>query len=140
MALHRATKALKNATPITGATHWGYAVKLDRSLESGGCGTPGRAGAMVNRKDIVVRVFGTSILALLALIGSTKENFVGGFATPAGNLKKTFKNVRFTTPLGTFTIKDKDTGGKISAFGIEGHCCWGDADTLATMIVTAADA
>jgi hypothetical protein len=139
MALHKATKVLKNVTAVTGAQYWGYTVKPDRSVETGGTGTPGRKGAMVSRLDAIVRIYGTNLAYLLGLIGSTKENVVCGYATPAGNRKKTFKNVRFTTPLGTFSVKAKDAGGKIAVYGIEGHCCWGDADTLATMIVDATD-
>jgi len=141
IAKTRYVKKGEGLTAVAGAQYFSYTVRPVAVADPGPAGTPGRAASLVTYRDIVVRVYGSNLAALLALIGSAAEGLTVGYQTAAGvNRKKTFKKVAFTTPLGTCEVRSKDSGGKISMYGVEGHGCWLTNDTLALMVLDAADA
>lgn len=143
MAIAKTRYVKKGAglTAVAGAQYFSYTVRPVAVVDGGPAGTPGRAASLVTYRDLVVRVYGSNVPALLALIASTAEILAVGYQTAAGvNRKKTFKKVAWTTPLGVCEVRAKDSGGKVSMYGVEGHGCWLSADTLALMVVDAADA
>ena len=143
MAIHKARYVKKGAglTAVAGAQYWSQRVAVTKTVDKGSAGSPGRKASLVTYRDLVIRVYGSNVAALLALIGSAAEQLVVGYQDGAGaNRKRTYKMIRFTTPVGTVDIKSKDAGGKTAVYCVEGHGCWLSTDTLALMRVDAADA
>ena len=143
MAIHKTRYAKKGAglTAVTGAQYFSYTVTPTRVVDPGVAGGPGQAASLVTRRDLTVRVYGTNVPVLLALVGSAAEQLVVGYQNGAGaNRKKTFKKIRFTRPLGTADVRAADSGGKVAMYGVEGRGCWLSTDTLALMVVDATDA
>jgi len=97
--------------------------------------------AAVVDSDVRVRLFGHNQNALIALIGDAADDVVVQAIGAAGALEKcTVKDVMLTTILSDVDIPERDGGGKVAPFGIEGPALFGDSDTLATMMVWAAGA
>jgi len=100
----------------------------------------GPKAVQLQQQRITVRVFGNNPNALRELIGADAANAVFGTAGESGNELETVKNVVFTEFLGELTIRAPDTGGPVPMIGVQGTAQWGEADTLALMWTSGADA
>jgi hypothetical protein len=77
---------------------------------------------------------------LLAILGTAQANAVIGTVGAGGAAEKiTVKNVTWTMVTSNIEIPANDAGGKLALFGVRGYAAWASTDTLATMIVAAAD-
>ena len=100
-------------------------------------GAGARGEQQMQKQDIKVELIGKSIAALVALVGAAAANCVVDFKGSAGASQTcTAKSVMFSE-LGQVEFRDPDTGGKVVMHSVAGYCNWGDADTLATMLVFA---
>jgi len=85
-------------------------------------------------KELIVEVFGNNARELYALVGATKANAVFTVLGAAGAAEKhTAKDCYFDEVIADNEIPEADSGGKLAAAGIRGHCAWGANDTFATM-------
>ena len=106
---------------------------------------PGPAGAaggpaevLLQKQRIEVTLLGNNPNALRALVGAAAANLVIGYKGAAGASEThTLKNVSFADFVGQLEVRDPDTGGPVSMFGVRGVGQWGAADTLALMWLTA---
>jgi hypothetical protein len=131
---------LKNATPVPGATHAAVGVRPFKIVDPGGSGAEGQAGSMVTGHDISVTIYGNNIPALLALVGSAKEDVIVKYTTSAGALRKrTVKNVQIVEIVGQADIPRRDDGAPIAKLGVRGYTAWVSGGTLATMLLDAGD-
>jgi len=141
--IHACRYVKKNTTDQEGVTHARVrVVQGPPSIDDGDAGDPGPAEVQASSKcRVFVEVYGKNINTILDLPGSETEDLVIGYVGPSGaNEKLTVKNVSFTGFLGQIEIRDPMAGGTVQRYGAEGEAEWGSDDTLATMIVAAADA
>jgi hypothetical protein len=95
---------------------------------------------MVTGHDISVTIYGQNIPALLALVGSAKEDVVIKYTTSAGALRKrTVKNVQIVEIVGQADIPRRDDGAPIAKIGVRGYAAWAAGDTVATLLLDAGD-
>ena len=126
---------------IAGVTHARVTPGTTAKKDQGAAGSTGRAGTMVSDRGLTVELYGTDFAALFAILGAAKQNCVIGTYGAAGALEKlTAKNVAFVESIPAIEIPEKDSGGKLAAYGIRGIACWGAEDTFATMLAAASDA
>jgi len=126
---------------VAGVTHARITVTTESKQDQGDAASAGRAGTLRTFNRIRLELFGTNYAALLALIGAASANGVLGTYGAAGDPEKiTVKSVFFLEPIAQVEIPEKDSGGKLAPFGVRAMACWGQSDTLATMIVAASDA
>lgn len=131
----------KNATPVSGVTHAGYLPKPMTRQDPGGAGSKGVVGEVLHGWDVSVSIYGNNIPVLLALLGTAKESVILKYTTTAGALRKvTILKVEIVEVLGQADIPRGDDGAPIAKIGVRGYVAWAVNDTLATVIVDAADA
>jgi len=125
---------------IDGVTHFAIAPTAQSATDPGGAGAPGDAESLVTHQSLRVTLYGTDLVALLALVGAAAANLVIGTKGAAGaNEKLTFKNVYFDAVPQGMNVPKKDAPGTIPGAAITGTAQWGSDDTFATMLVAAAD-
>jgi len=138
--IHAATRVEFNSVDVEGATHWGYSLVPVASTDPGDAAAPGEVEKVITQYRLGVTVYSQDDMVLLGLIGAAAANLVCGYKGAGGTLKKrTFKNVQFTGGVAA-NAKARDAGGNVPAFSLTGDAEWGDADTVALMIVDAEDA
>ncbi|MFB3893219.1 MAG: hypothetical protein ACE15C_14480 [Phycisphaerae bacterium] len=125
---------------IPGITHFKIPGGTTAVKDQGAAGSTGRADSLLTDRDVFVELYGNQFAPLVALIGASKANCVLGYKGAAGaNEKFTVKNVYFFQSLAAIEIPEKDSGGKLAAFGVRGIALWDLTDTFATMIVPSTD-
>jgi hypothetical protein len=130
-----------NSVAVTDATHARVVPSSVARKDQGPAGSVGQRDAMVTYRRVMVEVYGTDPIALLALIAAVKASVEVGTFGVAGALEKlTVKNVYFFEPIGQVEVPANDAGGSLAVFGIRGVGLWATTDTFALMIVAAAGA
>jgi len=132
--------ATQNAAGVDGVTHASISVRpLARTALNSKSG--GIEDSAIVGYNIRVRLFGHNQVALTGLFEDAAADTVIDTIGLAGALEKaTIKSVNYIDAVADVDIPERDGGGKVAPFGIEGVAHFGDADTLALMIVWAADA
>jgi len=138
--IYACRSATHNSVGVDGVTHAQIVVRTT-SREGRNPVLGGVEDVAVVGYDVRVRLFGHDQNALIGLIADAANDAVIDTVGEAGALEKvTVKDVMFTGILTDVDIPERDGGGKVAPFGIEGPALFGDSDTLATMLVWAADA
>ena len=138
--IHAATRVEHNSVDVEGATHWSFSLDTVVSTDQGDAAEPGMVEEVITHYSLSVTIFSEDPFVLLGLIGDAAANLVCGYKGAGGVAKKvTFKNVQFTGGV-VANAKAKDAGGNVPTHSLTGRAEWGAADTIALMIVDAADA
>lgn len=131
--------ATHSAAAIDGVTHASIAIR-PIAKTAGNAVSGGADDSAIVGYDIRVRLYGNNQNALTGLFGDAAADVVIDTIGAAGALEKcTIKSVNIIAALSDVDIPERDSGGKVAAFGVEGVAHMGDADTLALMVVWAAD-
>ena len=138
--IHAATRVEHNSVDVEGATHWSFSLDTVVSTDQGDAAEPGMVEEVITHYSLSVTIYSQDPHVLLGLIGDAAANLVLGYKGANGTAKKiTIKNVQFTGGVDA-SAKAKDAGGNVVPYSLTGRAEWGAADTIALMIVDAADA
>ena len=131
---------LKNATPITDMTHFSFGIPSTEVVDEGDPDSLFPEETAVTYYDPVVTVYTRNPNTALALVGTSSENLICQTKGASGaNEKITFKGWTPTRFVGEVQVNAKDAGGKIARWAVQGRLHGTNSDTLATMVVAAAD-